>query len=586
MGKAKFVPDEILVKFKGDIEPFRVLKVPEGEVGEKIKEYLERADVEYAEPNYYAYAFWGPNDEYYSYQWHLNNAEYGGIDMEKAWELLGAPGTPGKDVIVAIVDTGIAYEDYGGRYQQAPDLADTCFVAGYDFVNDDSHPNDDSSPGHGTHVAGTIAQSTNNGIGVAGIAFDACLMPVKVLDSRGSGTYADVADGIVWAVDNGAKVISLSLGGSESSKTLEDAVAYAYNNRVTVIAAAGNDGKNVLSYPAAYDDYVIAVGATRYDKTLAYYSNYGPSLDLVAPGGDLNVDQNNDTYGDGVLQQTYEKKGWGRTSWGYYFMTGTSMAAPHVSGVAALLIANGNATTPNEVRAALQESAEDLGTPGRDDTYGWGLVDAYAALQWTAVDNKRPVANDDSATTQEDTAVTIDVLANDTDADKDTLTVTNFTQPSNGNATLNDNQTMTYTPEADWNGTDSFSYTANDGKADSNVATVTVTVNSAGLTAYVSIDMSQQSVQKWWRVTATVTITENNASGSAIVNAMVDGTWSDAYSGAVSGTTDKDGKVSFRSSFIRESGTVTFTVDKVTKDGEKYTQDGKISDSINGGGRG
>ncbi|MCD6500625.1 peptidase S8 [bacterium] len=381
VSKTEYVSDEIVVKFKRDIKPFRVIKVPKGRVREKIREYLKRRDVEYAEPNYIAYALMVPNDPYYSYQWHLDNSEYGGIGMEEAWDI-----SAGAGVTVAIVDSGVAYENYREswwrKYEQAPDLAGTCFVSGYDFVNNDSHPNDDSNPGHGTHVAGTVAQSANNKFGVAGVAFNACLMPVKVLDGNGSGTYADVAEGIRWAVDNGAKVINLSLGGQADSEVLKEAVKYAYENGVTVIAAAGNDGSATLNYPAAYDDYVIAVGATQYDETLAPYSNYGASLDIVAPGGNNALDQNGDGYGDGVLQQTYERKGWWRYSWGYYFMSGTSMAAPHVSGVAALVIANGIATTPDEVRAVLQETAEDLGVPGRDDTYGWGLVDATAALNY------------------------------------------------------------------------------------------------------------------------------------------------------------------------------------------------------------
>jgi serine protease len=184
-------------------------------------------------------------------------------------------------------------------------------------------------------------------------------MPVKVLDSLGAGTYANVAEGIIWATNNGAHVINLGLGGAEPSKTLENAVAYAYTYGVTVIAAAGNDGSGSVGYPAAYDDYVIAVGATRYDETLAYYSNYGQSLDLVAPGGDLNVDQNKDGYSDGILQQTYKKDGVREIFWGYCFMEGTSMAAAHVSGVAALIIAHGIASTPDGVREALEFSAED-----------------------------------------------------------------------------------------------------------------------------------------------------------------------------------------------------------------------------------
>jgi len=377
-GKAEYVQDEIIVKFKGDKEPFRVLKVPEGKVGEKIKEFKKRADVIYAEPNYIAYALMVPNDPYYKYQWHLDNPVYGGIGMEEAWDI----STGSNSAIVAIVDTGIAYETYG-KYCQAPDLANTCFVQGKDFVNGDLYPNDDNR--HGTHVAGTVAQSTNNGVGVAGVAFNTCLMPVKVLNSRGSGTYAQVANGIYYAADNEAKVINLSLGGTASDNTLREAVAYAYGKGVTVVAACGNENTSSCLYPAAYDDYVIAVGATQYDENKAPYSNYGPSLDLVAPGGNNNLDQNKDGYADGVLQQTFQSS-YRLCTFGYYFFQGTSMATPHVSGVAALLIAKGNTTAPDEVRAALQETAECLPPGGTcpNDTYGYGLVDAYAALGWTA----------------------------------------------------------------------------------------------------------------------------------------------------------------------------------------------------------
>lgn len=262
------------------------------------------------------------------------------------------------------------------KYEQAPDLAGTSFVAGYDFINNDTHPNDDE--GHGTHVTGTIAQTTNNNLGVAGIAFNAAVMPVKVLDAAGSGSYQQVADGICYAVDNGAKVINLSLSGSSPAAVLENAVAYAYNNGVTVIAAAGNSSSSSCEYPAAYDSYVIAVGATQCDRTRAPYSNYGPSLDLVAPGGNTGVDQNGDGYVDGVLQQTF---GSTPVDWGYALYQGTSMAAPHVSGIAALLISTG-VTDPNAVREALQSTARDLGLPGWDIEYGWGLVDAYAALNY------------------------------------------------------------------------------------------------------------------------------------------------------------------------------------------------------------
>ena len=402
-----YVPGEIIVKFKpaataeiiallnGEFHTsilytsqaagFRRLKIPADKtVDEMVTIYKACPYVEYAEANYIAYALMVPNDPLYPRQWHLNNATYGGIGAEYAWDV-----STGSQVIVAVLDTGIAYENYYEPsaewprcYEQAPDLAHTLFVPGYDFVNKDEHPNDDSNPGHGTHIAGIIAQTTNNQAGTAGIAFNACLMPVKVLDSSGTGTYADVADGIIWATDQGAHVINLSLGGSQPSATLENAVVYAFSNGVTIVAAAGNDGASALCYPAAYGGYVIAVGATRYDQSVTYYSNYGASLDLVAPGGDLGVDQNGDGFGDGILQQTYEKTGWDKVSWGYCFMEGTSMAAAQVSAVAALLIAEGVATTPTQVAQALGSTAEDKGPAGWDPKYGWGIVDANAAVHW------------------------------------------------------------------------------------------------------------------------------------------------------------------------------------------------------------
>ena len=229
----EYVPGEILVKFKDvatkkQIESinsmyetsvlytssyagFKRIKIPlERTVPEMVELYRENPLVEYAEPNHIAYAYWTPNDTYYYLQWHLPQ-----IKMPSAWDIEQG-GDPG--VIVAVVDTGVAYENYG-LYQQAPDLAGTNFVSGYDFVNDDSHPNDDD--GHGTHVTGTIAQTTNNGLGVAGIAFDCSIMPVKVLGADGSGTYQQIADGVYYAVDNGAMVINCSLGGPGEHSRLQ-----------------------------------------------------------------------------------------------------------------------------------------------------------------------------------------------------------------------------------------------------------------------------------------------------------------------------------------------------------------------------
>jgi len=396
--RPRWVPNEIVVKFKKGVPKNRIerinrrhgtsvlysspfagfkrIKLPAGKTVEQAVElYNREPEVEYAELNYYAYAFFVPDDPYYIHQWHLYET-YAGINIEPAWDI--TTGDP--NVIIAVLDTGVAYEDFR-NFKQAPDLVNTRFVPGYDFVNTDKHPNDEE--GHGTHVTGTLAQSTNNNLGTAGIAFNCSIMPVKVLSRRGEAPYTTIADGVYFAADNGAHVINLSLGGPVDSITLKNAVTYAYNQGVTIICAAGNEYEegNPTMYPAAYDEYCIAVGATRYDQTRAYYSNTGSYLDLVAPGGDLNVDQNADGYGDGILQQTF---GNNPKDWGYWFYTGTSMAAPHVSAIAALLISTGltDPNDPNAIREALQNTATDLGPAGWDQEYGWGLVDAYAVLNY------------------------------------------------------------------------------------------------------------------------------------------------------------------------------------------------------------
>jgi serine protease len=361
---------EVIVKYKGD-STFHVEKLSPGQtIAEGRRAFENRTDVEYVEPNYIAEAFMTPNDQYFGYQWNFQK-----INVPSAWDT-----STGSGVIVAVVDSGVAYENFSlsnKNYTRAPDFVSTAFAPGYDFVNNDTHPNDDN--GHGTHVTGTIAGSTNNTEGVAGIAYGATIMPIKVLSSNGSGTYDAVANGIRYAADHGAKVINLSLGGP-SAQTLQDAVKYAYDNGVTIVAASGNSGASSVAYPAAYDQYVIAVGATRFDNARASYSQYGSALDLVAPGGDMNVDQNGDGYGDGILQQTFAAPNYG--TFGYYFQQGTSMATPHVSGVAALVIAHGNATKPTDVRTAIESTALDLGTAGRDNSFGYGLVNAAAAVAW------------------------------------------------------------------------------------------------------------------------------------------------------------------------------------------------------------
>ncbi|MBI5389581.1 S8 family serine peptidase, partial [Candidatus Woesearchaeota archaeon] len=472
-----YAPGEFIVKFKpgmstntiaevnseyncsvlsiNQVVGFMRLKVPEGKtVEEMVQIYSSMPNVEYAEPNYIVRASWVPNDPLYSSQWNLDNPVYGGINMERAWDINRGGNS---NVIIAVIDTGVAYENYS-VYYQAPELVGTRFVPGWDFVNNDSHPNDDA--GHGTHVTGTIAQATNNGIGVAGIAFGCSIMPLKVLDALGSGYDSDIADAIIYAADHGADVINLSLGGPFPSLTLKNALAYAYGKGVTIVAAAGNDGAtgNLPNYPAAYDDYVIAVGATGYNETVTSFSNRGSYVDLAAPG-------------DKILQQTFDAPNY--NDWDYWYYSGTSMATPHVSGVAALLIASGKATTPDEVRNILQSTAEDHGPIGRDDAYGWGILDAYAALSYNGTPNSPPVANVGgpySGTVG--SAVQFDGSLS-SDPDGDTLTYRwDFGDGFTGTGVR---PTHTYTAA----GTYPVTLVVNDGKLDSTPSSTTATITVA-----------------------------------------------------------------------------------------------------------
>ncbi len=333
--------------------------IPAGKsVDSVIAKLSDDTRVSFAEPNILAFSDSGgststtANDPYMSYQWNMTD-----IQAQQAW----AYGT-GNGVLVAVIDSGLKT---GG-----PDGVANV-QSGYDFYNGDSNPTDDN--GHGTFCAGTIAQNTNNGVGVAGIAPGVKILPVKVMGSDGSGDVATIASGITWATDQGAKVISMSLGSSSSSSTLSSAVAYAYGKGVTIVAASGNDYSSTVGYPAAYPG-VIAVGAAGIGGTHSAYSNTGTNLDITAPGGDLSLDANNDGYADGILQETYDSG-----AWTYTFWEGTSMATPHVAAAAALVIAQG-VTNPDDVAAILESTATDKGSSGYDTTYGYGYLNVYNAV--------------------------------------------------------------------------------------------------------------------------------------------------------------------------------------------------------------
>jgi serine protease len=313
-----------------------------------------------------------------------------GVNAPQAWNNLIADHAPGgRGVIVAVLDTGVAYANRG-PFRISPDFYRYQFVKGHDFIAHNTYPNDRN--GHGTDVAGTIAEATNNGRFLTGLAYGVYLMPVRVLDSEGNGDAEVIAKGVRFAVNHGANVINLSLefpGGVTASNIPEliGALRYANRHRVVVVAAAGNGAQAAAAYPARAPN-VIAVGATTEHGCLASYSNYGAGLALVAPGGGpdaaLSGDPNchpEQPAGKDIYQVTFtgsSPRRFGLPS-GY---EGTSMATPHVAATAALVIASrvlGRHPTPAQVLARLRATARPLGGPGDRQLYGAGLVDAAAA---------------------------------------------------------------------------------------------------------------------------------------------------------------------------------------------------------------
>jgi serine protease len=360
---------------------------PARDLHEAARALAAEPGVVYAEPIGVARALYRPNDPLLEHQWNLAQ-----LDLERTWEI--NPGASSA-IVVAVIDEGVAYRNLGNNYLQAPDLAATTFVGGYDFIWDDDVPIDFG--GHGTHVTGTIAQSTNNNLGVAGIAFNVSVMPVKALASDfdfemgapNVPTLALIAQAVRFAAEQGAKVINMSLGSRTPSTPLRDAIQFATERGAVVVIAAGNSGDagSPTEYPAAYAkdmDGVIAVGATEYARARALYSNVNDYVELAAPGGDVDHDLNGDGYVDGVLQQTLDIDAVflsGRfDQFGYFFFEGTSMATPHVAALAALLMDQG-VTNPAAVEAALKRFATDLGPAGRDNEYGYGLINPRATLR-------------------------------------------------------------------------------------------------------------------------------------------------------------------------------------------------------------
>ena len=395
-----YVPGEVLVKYRNgttakaqDPVESKTVKVGSGNTVRETVEKLRRdPDVAYAVPNYIAHASLIPNDPNFGVQWNLSSTY--GINAPAAWDLARASGVSGgRGVTIAVLDTGVAYERFR-RFRRVPDLRH--FARGYDFVDGDRHPNDLN--GHGTHVSGTIAQSTNNAVATAGIAYRAKIMPVRVLDADGAGDTLSISRGIRFAARRGAKVINLSLEFDSSVRASQipdivSALRYARRKGSLVVAAAGNQADTLVAYPARAKG-VIAVAATTIRGCQADYSNSGVDVDITAPGGgvDAVISDPQDVYsmqvcnpnvaGNFIFQQTFTSsvRRFGLPR-GY---EGTSMAAPHVSGTAALVLASkrlGTKPSPAALETHLEATARDIGRPGFDPRYGNGLLDAAAALR-------------------------------------------------------------------------------------------------------------------------------------------------------------------------------------------------------------
>jgi len=390
----RYAPGQVMVKFKlslGEpmleatsrayglekIDKIPVLeiykyRVPESLTVEQIVEALrQNPDVEYAEPNYIARIASTPNDTYFKVQYALSNTGQkigstgpsgtSGDDIKAASAWDETKGTA--EVTIAIVDTGVDLVH--------PDLKAKIKSAGRDFVNNDNDATDDN--GHGTMVAGIAAADTNNNAGIAGVAWNCKILPVKVIAADGDGFYDDIVSGVRWAVDNGASVINMSIGGEEAADTMRDAVKYAHDKKVVVCAAAGNNGTAVV-YPAAYDAFVLAVAATDYNDARPSWSNPGPQVDVAAPGTRIACP---------VPTWFWAANGGSSSDEPYAFADGTSMATPHAAGLAALIKGLKPSLAADSVMDVIRYSADDVNSGskrGKDDDIGYGRINMTKAL--------------------------------------------------------------------------------------------------------------------------------------------------------------------------------------------------------------
>ncbi|TLS36426.1 S8 family peptidase [Pseudalkalibacillus caeni] len=358
--KSHYIKDQVTVKFnqlpeKAELD--RLLKAVNGRllkksdnnlyvfksdsmISDELVSFFEKQkNVNYAEPNFILLQN-QPNDVFYQkYQYNLPM-----IQTEKGWDISRGV----EDVTIAVIDTGVDLDhpDLQGRLSK-----------GYNVLEGNSKPEDDN--GHGTHVAGIIASKINNNEGVAGITWYNKIMPIKAMSGEGHGTSYDIAQGIIWATDHGADVINMSLGNYQPSSVMKEAIRYAYNKDVVLIAASGNDSSNQPSYPASFKE-VLSVAAVDANKNRAAFSNFGSTVDIAAPG--VNIAS---TFVDHQ----------------YAALSGTSMASPHVAALAGLIRSYNPDLSNREVMDLIKQTSDDLGDKGKDIYYGHGLIDVVQALE-------------------------------------------------------------------------------------------------------------------------------------------------------------------------------------------------------------
>jgi subtilisin family serine protease len=495
-----------------------------------------------------------------------------------------ASGYSGEGVKVAVLDSGVNFNHF--------DLRDNFdFSAnelGYDFVSDDFFPED--VYGHGTHVAGILA-AASNGFGVVGVAPNAQIVALRVLDSNGNGTASGIIEALQWIQnynaahpDSPIRITNNSYGTGSNSSQLEAAFDVLASSGVLHIGSAGNDGSaagngNNVSYPARYES-VVAVAAIDKNDLRASFSSTGSDVEIAAPGVAVLSTWKDGTNIAGPLPFSFAGYA------GEYFIeaNGTSMASPHVAGVAALLMASNPSYTAEAVRNKMNGTALDLGEPGKDKLYGYGLVDASSALGIGPVANKPPVAYNQTVGTTQNTAVIVTLIAADPDGDQ--LTYSIASAPANGIVT-GSGPDVTYTPNADFTGADTFTYEVKDSAGATASATVTINVAPTGTTARtvdldVQMSATTRKINKINYVWATAKVKVMEA-GAQVADATVTGHWEEATTGTDSGSTGKSGTVSFTSEKLiqsTEQQTFTFVVDSVVIGDVSCTLSGQTINSI------